>query len=251
MTLSAPTIDFNPRPPWGGRQEQRDNYKAQADISIHALRGEGDSGLRSMTRGRMISIHALRGEGDDKLRVDQTVARKFQSTPSVGRATVKLSPPVKRSLRFQSTPSVGRATPARGLRQSQKGGFQSTPSVGRATFYRTDNIFASLDFNPRPPWGGRPPRAGRRKGGRGNFNPRPPWGGRPEHSGKNFCFLHHFNPRPPWGGRQDEESGCQDLRHFNPRPPWGGRRRLCQRHGTVRRISIHALRGEGDVRRRN
>ena len=64
MTLSAPTIDFNPRPPWGGRQEQRDNYKAQADISIHALRGEGDSGLRSMTRGRMISIHALRGEGD-------------------------------------------------------------------------------------------------------------------------------------------------------------------------------------------
>ena len=146
---------FRPRPPWGGRQEQRDNYKAQADISIHALRGEGDSGLRSMTRGRMISIHALRGEGDDKLRVDQTVARKFQSTPSVGRATVKLSPPVKRSLRFQSTPSVGRATfrtkrlcdsrdiSIHALRgEGDRDGlklvcnfrrFQSTPSVGRAT----------------------------------------------------------------------------------------------------------------------
>ena len=33
-------------------------------ISIHALRGEGDSVRRVQQRGKYISIHALRGEGD-------------------------------------------------------------------------------------------------------------------------------------------------------------------------------------------
>ena len=34
------------------------------DISIHALRGEGDPSTRYMTDTVIISIHALRGEGD-------------------------------------------------------------------------------------------------------------------------------------------------------------------------------------------
>ena len=80
----------------------------------------------------------------------------------------------------------------------------------------------------------------------------------------------YFNPRPPWGGRQyDLLSSDLSMRfqstpsvgratsrcspppllvwYFNPRPPWGGRR--CRKHQLVlsRTISIHALRGEGDV----
>ena len=35
-----------------------------ADISIHALRGEGDAVLEQNCRLWRISIHALRGEGD-------------------------------------------------------------------------------------------------------------------------------------------------------------------------------------------
>ena len=57
-----------------------------------------------------------------------------------------------------------------------------------------------------------------------NFNPRPPWGGR------RGCFWQlcrcgrYFNPRPPWGGRHGiEQLVCLIPRHFNPRPPWGGR----------------------------
>ena len=57
-------------------------------ISIHALRGEGD--LRSFEVSTMplrISIHALRGEGDEEIYKLVMWVLKFQSTPSVGRAT--------------------------------------------------------------------------------------------------------------------------------------------------------------------
>ena len=38
--------------------------KHKADISIHALRGEGDAKCVKVTCHLCISIHALRGEGD-------------------------------------------------------------------------------------------------------------------------------------------------------------------------------------------
>ena len=148
-----------------------------------------------------ISIHALRGEGDAKSNRHMSVKETFQSTPSVGRATRAAAPHggarqhfnprppwggrrhcpplclcVYRhfnprppwggrqydllssdlSMRFQSTPSVGRATriscsaemrfksisihALRGegdaeqhAEESPRLLFQSTPSVGRAT----------------------------------------------------------------------------------------------------------------------
>ena len=57
------------------------------EISIHALRGEGDyfPYIEEGARGR-ISIHALRGEGDNSGTARQGF-QPFQSTPSVGRAT--------------------------------------------------------------------------------------------------------------------------------------------------------------------
>ena len=78
---------FNPRPPWGGRhcrlvkslaglpfQSTPSVGRATAwvlyensfeDISIHALRGEGDRYAQPLkTICPVISIHALRGEGD-------------------------------------------------------------------------------------------------------------------------------------------------------------------------------------------
>ena len=35
-------FDFNPRPPWGGRQKELEETRRMQEISIHALRGEGD-----------------------------------------------------------------------------------------------------------------------------------------------------------------------------------------------------------------
>ena len=57
--------NFNPRPPWGGRL-----YTAKDTLDY----------IR-------ISIHALRGEGDNELRLNSNNHLRFQSTPSVGRAT--------------------------------------------------------------------------------------------------------------------------------------------------------------------
>ena len=127
-----------------------------------------------------------------------------------------------------------------------------------------------------------------------DFNPRPPWGGRPNDlvyrqshfyisihalrgegdslKNKIDCFCDHFNPRPPWGGRPSPASDTLSLAYFNPRPPWGGRLytvpdplrkqgfqstpsvgRATQTFGVslpTAEISIHALRGEGDIRSR-
>ncbi len=87
-----------------------------------------------------------------------------------------------------------------------------------------------------------------------------------------FCMYYYFNPRPPWGGRRRGYCTRRRSGHFNPRPPWGGRPALICSHlinagfqstpsvgratfplrSRCRRdtISIHALRGEGDQRRR-
>ena len=103
-----------------------------------------------------------------------------------------------------------------------------------------------------------------------NFYPRPPRGGRlrPSRStGSSWSFLStpsarratsrparstptstHFYPRPPRGGRrvQRVQPRCSGL-DFYPRPPRGGRRELMRSNLISIRISIHALREEGDA----
>ena len=67
---------------------QPDAANSQRDISIHALREEGDSRLRTIsTENITISIHALREEGDAQLTAQAVPNARFQSTPSARRAT--------------------------------------------------------------------------------------------------------------------------------------------------------------------
>ena len=57
----------------------------------------------------------------------------------------------------------------------------------------------------------------------------------------------NFYPRPPRGGRPASASGCSSTgSNFYPRPPRGGRRHPALRRHRILRISIHALREEGD-----
>ena len=159
--------DFNPRPPWGGRRCGLELLQIEIAISIHALRGEGDSKSYS-SRRRKDHFNPRPPWGGRRVVLIGIIAiTKFQSTPSVGRATsgrpkkhvrekaraVCISIHALRgegdfmhrhSVRvygtFQSTPSVGRATmttrtiPKRMI-------FQSTPSVGRATKLVTVSIY--------------------------------------------------------------------------------------------------------------
>ena len=60
---------------------------ADDDISIHALREEGDCGSLAGLGGHSISIHALREEGDAVYYIRLGASKLFLSTPSARRAT--------------------------------------------------------------------------------------------------------------------------------------------------------------------
>ena len=129
---STAAFYFNPRPPRGGRRARQAPASDRRKISIHALREEGDLSIVQLpTPSVMISIHALREEGDCCCICMANSCCIFQSTPSARRAT-----------------------------QASNGGrccirFQSTPSARRATVILYPPFLQVVNFNPRPPRGGR------------------------------------------------------------------------------------------------
>ena len=102
------------------------------DISIHALREEGDQRHQPCHHAGGISIHALREEGDSPHFFVLVARRVFLSTPSARRATGGTASPSWTTADFYPRPPRGgRLTyffaeifPAR---------FLSTPSARRAT----------------------------------------------------------------------------------------------------------------------
>ena len=188
--------NFNPRPPCGGRHQagtahhQRERFQSTSSvwrttfrgveahgvqrISIHVLRVEDDLAAESLENARRISIHVLRVE-DDPVSFSATLPTIFQSTSSVWRTTLPLTPSVQRS-----------AISIHVLRVEDDGTRSSRPHP-------------SSDFNPRPPCGGRRSRFFAVCAVT-NFNPRPPCGGRQVSMCAAFAAI-NFNPRPPCGGR--------------------------------------------------
>ena len=145
---------FNPRPPWGGRLGSNACISSAVGISIHALRGEGDA--RDLERGSC-SWHFNPRPPWGGRPVAQSVAAfasSFQSTPSVGRATMILSFLYLHCLLFQSTPSVGRATTYR-LRKEKIFGISIHALRGEGDTQKPVYNIDRKYFNPRPPWGGR------------------------------------------------------------------------------------------------
>ena len=80
------------------------------EISIHALREEGDPTVSLDHRLEAISIHALREEGDEMIKKEQTNGNQFLSTPSARRATILAMLDKIYQTLFLSTPSARRAT---------------------------------------------------------------------------------------------------------------------------------------------
>ena len=76
------------------------SYSPQPNISIHALREEGDfSYYDPMLANLGISIHALREEGDKCSHNKRDGTKKFLSTPSARRAT-QPTPTKQRYIRY-------------------------------------------------------------------------------------------------------------------------------------------------------
>ena len=234
-----------------------------------------------------ISIHALREEGDTKLVEPLDHPEKFLSTPSARRATLKSDKVTYANTDFYPRP----------------------PRGGRRRC--TGQLWPGSYFYPRPPRGGRrrpalpdsrksyfyprPPRGGRRgpwrvPQGAPDFYPRPPRGGRltvfdvlgdkeeflstpsarratrvrvGRHRAKEFLSTPSARraTRPDRPGklvhrisihalREEGDKGPGQKRRsvldFYPRPPRGGRRPSKKLKFKERTISIHALREEGD-----
>ena len=89
-----------------GQQQQHHN------ISIHALLAESDSAVRARAAVVAISIHALLAESDGHGPSGDRIRKRFLSTLSLRRATVKLLLQLTKVLLFLSTLSLRRATAA-------------------------------------------------------------------------------------------------------------------------------------------
>ena len=87
IPLMSTAMHFYPRPPRGGRPLILHSWVKCSNISIHALREEGDVRRGEVRRDRQISIHALREEGDQAHQGAVDLADLFLSTPSARRAT--------------------------------------------------------------------------------------------------------------------------------------------------------------------
>ena len=122
---------FYPRPPRGGRRRRVVIPADIYNISIHALREEGDQAPELGHPYGAISIHALREEGDRRI-----------PFPDSGRA-ISIH-----ALREEGDFILEETAMSKNL-------FLSTPSARRATRCMSRSALCSTYFYPRPPRGGR------------------------------------------------------------------------------------------------
>ena len=153
-----PKVDFYPRPPRGGRHpgyHGPDIFKPFLSTPSARRATAGPARLIDLLG---ISIHALREEGDLGIRIYWTAHLIFLSTPSARRATSSSPFKSRPAAYFYPRPPRGgrRRKPLRGVLCIQ---FLSTPSARRATICVSSSEFSSKDFYPRPPRGGRPRRS--------------------------------------------------------------------------------------------
>ena len=103
-------IHFYPRPPGGGRQHLSAIFEPLPEISIHALRVEGDELAEAVNIELAISIHALRVEGDGAVLYFVRPASQYFYPRPPGGGRHEYLPIFVKGLEFLSTPSGWRAT---------------------------------------------------------------------------------------------------------------------------------------------
>ena len=185
------------------------------EISIHALREEGDAALCDVIMAPHISIHALREEGDWPPLKSTLLHGDFYPRPPRGGRRVAMIPQGTRIHFYPRPPRGGRrrgggnvthgdGISIHALREEgdltvgdpsgPESVFLSTPSARRATGGGKGKSPAGKDFYPRPPRGGR----------------RPPL--------KSTLLHGDFYPRPPRGGRHRAQTGLLGLQKFLSTP---------------------------------
>ena len=199
---------------------------------------------RLQDASREISIHALREEGDFTPLCNLDLSWSFLSTPSARRATRWSTAGARSSRHFYPRPPRG-GRPDLLIISKTSGIFLSTPSARRATLHDILRILADdISIHALREEGDRsPPKT---SGGNTNFYPRPPRGGRPLpasavlvsltflstpsarratdrlHKALNNMAISIHALREEGDGSLSYSGGA--LAYFYPRPPRGGRR---------------------------
>ena len=287
--LAFTARDFYPRPPRGGRHHPAIISREQKEISIHALREEGDPVRNELYHHHQHFYPRPPRGGRRSSSAWQAIRAQFLSTPSARRATPGQTPGMPRPLHFYPRPPRGGRLPlidgADTLRdfypRPPRGGrrgirdmtvlerlFLSTPSARRATVSVVD-LDETAEFLSTP--------SARRATWLSSLSARR-WrisihALREEGDIlilRVGLFFFYFYPRPPRGGRLTAITRrCSMARflstpsarratvnllrqpsfsiYFYPRPPRGGRLYLLTVPPTSIKISIHALREEGDT----
>ena len=281
--------DFYPRPPRGGRRARWNPLvlipvflstpsarRATAidvsgqigrQISIHALREEGDLSASYYYTFSKISIHALREEGDQEQLLAEINRRRFLSTPSARRATCSPLCRLCTPRHFYPRPPRGGRRVPRTRRPQPVHFYPRPPRGGRRVFLDEDQSDILISIHALREEGDRVRFL--RSSQRHNFYPRPPRGGRPAtalHRGKAAVFLSTPSARRAtfWRFRNGlcDEISIHALREegdavgkdlylcaFKFLSTPSARRATCpyKHPGSVCAISIHALREEGDI----
>ena len=200
-----------------------DKLTQLADISIHALREEGDlSSSPSSSAGAHFYPRPPRGGRRKRMLRNSCACKNFYPRPPRGGRRVKtLCLRLRLSISIHALREEGDGLPWVDLDFLNL--FLSTPSARRATEGASLLFYSHEHFYPRPPRGGRRP--GRCK--------------RPRRSAISIHAL-----REEGDCRMVEPTGI--IPYFYPRPPRGGRRVAHARTCGDVLISIHALREEGD-----
>ena len=190
---------FNPRPPCGGRPAGTARRRSRrTDFNPRPPCGGRHTFFPDSSYGGTISIHGPRVGADNVLIVMLTLHVNFNPRPPCGGRRNFLAL-FRICERFQSTAPVWGPTNAGDIipfycnisihgprvgADIRHGGnkttvliFQSTAPVWGPTGKALNKIMVDINFNPRPPCGGRRGTANIVKIS-SNFNPRPPCGGR-------------------------------------------------------------------------
>ena len=246
LNFEIDEINFYPRPPRGGRRGATLGKAAEVIFLSTPSARRATLFLEPLRHGCPISIHALREEGDIPAWRDPDKDPPFLSTPSARRATFVLSSSAPRptSISIHALREEGDVTS--GAKKPRLQAFLSTPSARRATENAVRcNGRKEISLHAlREEGDHRCPGA---VSHHRQFYPRPPRGGRPRAALHEPPPQADFYPRPPRGGRRKKDSDLQKyFRNFYPRPPRGGRLVEMIIPQIVQKISIHALREEGD-----
>ena len=235
---------FNPRFPWGKRLEALDFSAAMAEFQSTLPVGEATTKYFSYSLSKKISIHASRGGSDVPVHNKTFLAHNFNPRFPWGKRLI-LSICARLVTIFQSTLPVGEATrfeckfrcSSNISIHASRGGSDSAGASGTS---------ASVNFNPRFPWGKRLALFAETTKAYFDFNPRFPWGKRrslaygrlnpPDisiHASRGgsdqllfqvpVCSFKFQSTLPVGEATRAVRPFCSWGYHFNPRFPWGKR----------------------------